>query len=66
MSPGTSKGGFLEQDEEAEDEIIDEEELLKLEAQIQRSIQLAERTEKRSKFHVTSDRQRKDLVSERL
>jgi hypothetical protein len=30
MSPGTSKGGFLEQDEEAEDEIIDEEELLKL------------------------------------
>ena len=30
MQSGTSKAGFLEQDEEAEEEIIDEEELLKL------------------------------------
>ena len=30
MSPGTSKGGFLDQEEEAEEEIIDEEELQKL------------------------------------
>ena len=30
MSPGTSKGGFLEQEEDVEEEIIDEEELQKL------------------------------------
>lgn len=30
MSPGTSKGGFLDQEDEVEEEIIDEEELAKL------------------------------------